>query len=241
MFGAPIGFQCRTEEGRDCFARSRFRPVGRSKTRPLGGGRGLSIRWLLGLTSRLLRRSGGWPRVPGPIGLTTGGEYVCVEAEAVEQHGGQLLVAEDLDPLGQREDGGDDRGAPLVAVGELVEELFAAGPLEGHEAEFVDDQQRDAQVALMQAGERVFVDPLNLLSDEVGGGDEGDPLSMLSGLDPEREMGLTGAYQSGDHGVLAAFDVLARGLVGELRLLDPAQHIPVELVQGIEVGEARRA
>lgn len=47
--------------------------------------------------------------------------------EAVEQRGGQLLIAEDLDPLGEREVGSDDRGVAFVAVGEQVEELFAGG------------------------------------------------------------------------------------------------------------------
>ncbi len=84
-----------------------------------------------------------------PVGLAFGRENVGVVAEAVEQGGGQLLVAKDLDPLGEREVGVDDRGAPLVAVGKQVEEQLAAGPLEGHEAELINDQQRDAQIVLM--------------------------------------------------------------------------------------------
>ena len=52
-------------------------------------------------------------------------------AEAVEQRGRELLVAEDLHPLAEGEVGGDDRRAPLVALGEQVEEQLAAGPLEG--------------------------------------------------------------------------------------------------------------
>ena len=110
-------------------------------------------------------------------------------AEAVEQGGGQLFVAEDLDRFREREVGGDDRGAPLVAVGEQVEEQFAAGPVEGHEAEFVDDQQRDTQVALLQAGECVFNSRIDQLSDETGGADEGDPLAALDGLDPRARDG----------------------------------------------------
>ena len=100
-----------------------------------------------------------------------------------------------------------------MAVGEQVEEQFAAGPVEGHEAEFVDDQQRDAQVALMQAGECVFIARLDQLSDEIGGADEGDPLAALDGLDPERdlEMGLAGAEWSSDHDIFPARDVLAGG------------------------------
>ena len=121
-------------------------------------------------------------------------------AEAVEQRGGQLLVAEDLDPLGEREVGGDDRGTALVAVGEQVEEQFAAGAVEVHEAQLVDDQQGDAQVALVQPRERALVARLDQFADEVGGADEGDPLPALHGFDPERdrEMGLARADRSGD-------------------------------------------
>ncbi|MCY4618409.1 MAG: hypothetical protein OXD50_07640 [Chloroflexi bacterium] len=82
-----------------------------------------------------------------------------------------------LDPFGEREAGGDDRGAPLVAVGEQVEEQLAAGPLEGDEAEFIDDQHGDAQIALMRAGERVFVARLDQFADE------GDQLAALNGLE----------------------------------------------------------
>ena len=35
-------------------------------------------------------------------------------AEPVKEHRGQLLVAEDLNPLGEREVGGDDYGAALA-------------------------------------------------------------------------------------------------------------------------------
>jgi len=58
-----------------------------------------------------------WMHAPCPGGLTAGGEDVGVVAESVEQGGVQFLVAEDLDPIGEREVGGDDRRAPLVAVG----------------------------------------------------------------------------------------------------------------------------
>lgn len=61
-------------------------------------------------------------------------------AEAVEQRGGPFVVAEDLDPLREREVGGDDRGAAFVPVGKQLEEQFAAGSFEGHEANLVNDQ-----------------------------------------------------------------------------------------------------
>ena len=151
-------------------------------------------------------------------------------SKAVEQRRGQLLVAEDLDPLGEREVGGDDRRAAFVAVGEQVDEQFAAGPLEGHEAEFVDDQQGDTQAALMQTSKRAFIARLDHFGHEVGGTDQGDPLPALDGFDAERdrEVGLDRLDRTGDHHVLAAFEVLTGGKSSELRSLDPAQDIPVE-------------
>ena len=163
--------------------------------------------------------------------------------EAVEQRRGELLVAEDLHPLAEGEVGGDDRRAPLVAVGEQVEEQLSAGALEGHEAELVDDQQRHAQVALVQPGERELVARLDEVADEVGGADEGDAVTAAGGLDAERdrEVRLAGADRSGDDDVLAALEVVAGGELSELRPLDALQRVPVELLEGLEVGEARLA
>ena len=162
-------------------------------------------------------------------------------------------VAEDLHPFAEREVGGDDRRAPLVAVGEEVEEQLAAGALEGHEAEFVDDQQRDPQVALVQPRERQLVARLDELAHEVGGAHEGDPpayagiprraVAAAGSLDAERdrEVRLAGADRPGDDDVLGALDVFAGRQLGELRPLDALQRVPVELLEGLQVGEPRLA
>ena len=46
---------------------------------------------------------------------------------------------------------GDDGRAPLVAVGEQIEEQLAAGPIEGDKAELVDDQDVDPAAAAAAA------------------------------------------------------------------------------------------
>ena len=104
-------------------------------------------------------------------------------AEAVEQGSTQLLIADDLDPLGECEFDVDDRGTPLVAVGEQVEEQLAAGPVEGHEAEFVEDQKGDPQAAQAQAGERALVAGLDQVAHEVGDADRGDRMAAPDGFD----------------------------------------------------------
>ena len=90
---------------------------------------------------------------------------------------------------------GDRVATVLREVGEEVEQQLAAGALEGHEAELVDDQQRDPQVTLMEPRERELVARLDQLAHEVGGADEGDAVAAACGLDAERdrEVRLAGA------------------------------------------------
>jgi len=92
-----------------------------------------------------------------PVGPAVGREDVWMVAEAVEQSGGQFLVAEAPDLLGDFKVGGDYRGAALRAVRQHLGELFATGPFVGHEAWFDDDQQGVADVALVQACECALV------------------------------------------------------------------------------------
>ena len=98
-------------------------------------------------------------------------------AQAIEQRGRQLLVAEDLDPLAEGEVGGDERGALLVAIGEEIEEELAAGAVEGHEAQFVDYEKGDALVALVEASQCALIACLEQAADQVGGADESDTIA----------------------------------------------------------------
>lgn len=59
--------------------------------------------------------------------------------EAIEERGGQLLVAgKDRDPLGKREVRPHDGGAALVAIGDEVKQQFSADAIKRDEADFVD-------------------------------------------------------------------------------------------------------
>jgi hypothetical protein len=58
---------------------------------------------------------------------------VGVVAEAIEQCGSELFVTEYLDPFRERQIGGDDGRAALVALGQQIEQQLAAGALERHE------------------------------------------------------------------------------------------------------------
>ena len=61
--------------------------------------------------------------------------------EAVQQRPGETFRAEDPGPLVEGQVGGDQNGAPLVALAEHLEEQFDAGPGKWNEAQLVDDQQ----------------------------------------------------------------------------------------------------
>jgi hypothetical protein len=54
-------------------------------------------------------------------------------------------------------------------LGRQVEEQFAAGTLERHEAQLIDDQKNDFMIALLQRGEPPLVACLNQTLHQVGG------------------------------------------------------------------------
>ena len=66
-----------------------------------------------------------------------------MEGEAVQQGASEPFRAEDLGPLVEGQVGGHQDGAPFVALAEDLEEEFNPGVGQGHEAQFVDDQQPD--------------------------------------------------------------------------------------------------
>ena len=69
---------------------------------------------------------------------------VQVVGEAVQQCPGEPFRAEDLGPLVEGKVGGDQDGAPFVALAEDLEEQFRTGGGQRHEAQLVDDEQLEA-------------------------------------------------------------------------------------------------
>ena len=64
--------------------------------------------------------------------------------EPVQQRAGEAFRSEHLGPLVERQVGGDQDGAALVALPEDLEEQFRSGGGQGDEAQCVDDQQAEA-------------------------------------------------------------------------------------------------
>src|SRR5262249_59256373 len=82
------------------------------------------------------------------------GDDGCVMRESIEECGRELLVAgKDADPFGKGEIRRDDGRAPLVAVGEEIEEELATMSIERDKTELVDNQHVDPQQPLLQAGQ----------------------------------------------------------------------------------------
>ena len=66
---------------------------------------------------------------------------VNVVGEPVKQSAGEPLGAEHVGPLVEGQVGGDQDGAPFVALAEDLEEEFRTGGGEGDEAQLVDDEK----------------------------------------------------------------------------------------------------
>ena len=90
------------------------------------------------------------------VGVGAGFDDLAGEGEAVDDRGAQARVGEGLVPGGEGFVGGDgDRGA-FFSFGEDLEEQSGAAAVQLQVAQFVDQQQVDAAVAVDEFGE-VFV------------------------------------------------------------------------------------
>ena len=118
-----------------------------------------------------------------------------VVGEAVQQSPGQAFRAEYLRPLIERQVGGHQDRAPLVALAEDFEQQLGAGLRERHEAEFVDDQKVILCQLLLQAQQAFFIPGLHQFMNQGSGREEADGEPLLAGRQTETEgdMGLAGS------------------------------------------------
>ncbi len=105
--------------------------------------------------------------------------------QAVQKGTGEPLGAEGLGPLVEGQIGGDQGGTPLVAQGDRLEQQLGPGLGEGHEAEFVDDQQLVAGNLLLQAEKAALVAGLHQRIDQRGGRREANGEPLLAGVQPK--------------------------------------------------------
>jgi hypothetical protein len=104
-------------------------------------------------------------------GLVAGLDDLAVMGQAIEECGGHLGVAEDARPFAEGEIGGDeDRGA-LVEAADQMEQQLPAGLGEGQIAQFVEDDEVEADEIIGQpslpAGARLAFQPVDQVDDGV--------------------------------------------------------------------------
>ena len=154
--------------------------------------------------------------------------------EAIEERAGEALGAEHLGPFVERQIGGDQGRAPLVALAEHLEQQLGAGLGQRHEAEFVDDQKLVGGELLLEPQQLLVIAGLDEFVDQRGGGDEADREALLAGRQAETEgdVGLAGPTVAERDEVLAALDVLAAGELQDQRLVERGDDLEVEGCRG---------
>ena len=145
----------------------------------------------------------------GFVPLSKTGAELLFEVFSQRYEGGSTLVTSNLPfdewtevfgskrlgPLIERQVGGHQDRAPLVALAEDFEQQLGAGLRERHEAEFVDDQKVILCQLLLQAQQAFFIPGLHQFMNQGSGREEADGEPLLAGRQTETEgdMGLAGA------------------------------------------------
>ena len=165
---------------------------------------------------------------------------VDLVGEAVQQSAGEPLGAEHVGPLVEGQVGGDQDGAPLVALAEDLEEEFRPGGGPGDEAQLVDDQQPEAGQLPLEVEQAPFVPGLHEFVDQGRGGGEAYGHSLLAGgqAQPQGHVGLAGATVADGDDILPMLDVFTPGQFHDQGLVHRGYGQEVEGVQAFDRGEA---
>ena len=107
-----------------------------------------------------------------PEALAVHLEDLDVMGQAVEERAGEAFRSKDLGPFIEGQVGGDQDRATLVALAEHLEQQLGAGLGEGHEAQFVDDQELPSGEPFLEPKELLVVPGLHEPVDQGGGGDK---------------------------------------------------------------------
>ena len=105
--------------------------------------------------------------------------------QAIQQGSGQAFGTEDFRPFIERQIGGDDHRASLVALRDGFEQKFGAGFGQRHEAEFIDDQQMLAGELFLQVQKTPLIARFHQFMNQGGGGDKANLQALLAGRQAE--------------------------------------------------------
>jgi hypothetical protein len=134
----------------------------------------------------------------------------------------------------------DEHAAVLVALGDGVGQQLAAGAVEWHEADFVEDEQVNAVESALRSSEFACIARFNEDAHEVRCTREGDTPLLPYGLDAERdrEVSLARADRPGEDHVLGALEPAAARELGDLSSIDALGGGEVELVERLSLRES---
>ena len=136
-----------------------------------------------------------------------------VVGETIQQRAGEPFRAEHVGPLVEGQVGGDQDGAPFVALAEDLEEQFRAGGGPGHEAQLVDDEQAEAGQLPLEVEQSAVVPGLHEFVNQGRGGGEAHRHSPLASgqTQAEGDVGLAGAAVADGDDILPPLDVFTPG------------------------------
>ena len=164
-----------------------------------------------------------------------------VVQQAVQQGGGDDVVAEDGSPLLEAAIGGKHGGALLVAGVDQLEEQVGAAGFDGQVADLIDDEQGSPVDVAQACAEGPGALGLGQDGDEFGQGGEVDALAGLDRVHAEGdgEVALADAGRSEQVHGLAAVDEAEFGQGEDAVAVEAGLEAEVEGLQGLDPGEAR--
>ena len=116
--------------------------------------------------------------------------------DAVDDRGGEFVVGKDGAPFAEFDVGGEDDTASFIGAGDDLVEQAGAVDVEGHVAEFIEDDQIGAGQVLEDLIETAGAFGLAQLQDEFGGLAETHGASLPDGFDAQGD-GQMGLASSG--------------------------------------------
>lgn len=133
--------------------------------------------------------------------------------DAVDDRGGEFVVGKDGAPFAEFDVGGEDDTASFIGAGDDLVEQAGAVDVEGHVAEFIEDDQIGAGQVLEDLIETAGAFGLAQLQDEFGGLAETHGASLPDGFDAQGDgqMGLASSGASVEDEVLGVVEELEAG------------------------------
>ncbi|MBA7553366.1 hypothetical protein ES705_45957 [subsurface metagenome] len=134
-------------------------------------------------------------------------------AQTIQKGCCQFLVPKDLNPLRKGEVGSDDGGASFIALRQQIEQQLPSGPVEGHKAQLIYDEQRGTQQTFLQPSQLPGIPSLQEILNQIRRPCENYPETSAGRLYPQTDdqVCFSSADGSGDYDVLGFLDIGTTG------------------------------